>query len=376
MKNLWTLLPPLLSDSFGFLEVLRHTDGCGIVDDSGDFRLGRGHARGEGGEVPRHREPGKRTKNASLRICVSGADAQDVTIGTRDKLLEAFARARAQWDPAFALFTAGPCGAMIGTDLAELAEAVSTRYHLPAAAVDLTGQRTYDIGLSKTMEALAKLLSQGGEALPGTVNILGASSLDWAEEDVQNVGAWAESQGYRVLTQMGSHVTSAQLSRMGCAQQNLVVSASGLAAARYLQGVYGTPYLVAAPFGKGYPLAAPPETEEADVLIIAEQLTANAIRNALEANHIAKRVDVATFFTLDKALARKTDKRLRGEEAAARLLQCPQYKWILADPLLRPLLQRDCHWIDLPHRALNLYRESKGISLLGENLENWLNTVL
>ncbi|MGN0999768.1 MAG: hypothetical protein ACI4PO_09470, partial [Faecousia sp.] len=43
MKNLWTVLPPLLADNFGFLEAVNASDGCGVIDDSGEFRLGGGH---------------------------------------------------------------------------------------------------------------------------------------------------------------------------------------------------------------------------------------------------------------------------------------------------------------------------------------------
>lgn len=391
MKNLWTVLPPLLSDNFGFAEVIRNSDGCGVIDDSGDFRIGGGHGdrdghekrsgnrrHGEnkahhGGHGNNHNGRGRKGGKGTARVEVSGADSQDVTSGTREKLLQAFQSANDKYAPSFALFSAGPCGAMIGTDLAEIADTVAKEYHIPTAAVDLSGQKTYDVGLSRTTAVLAKLLAEDGEILPGTVNILGASALDWADEDVANIRLWAERQGYQVLAQPGGTVTADQLRRMGKAQLNLVVSVSGLAAAKHLQEKFGTPYIAASPFGIQKEMPKKPQEAMSDVLIIGEQFCANAVREALEGKHMAGSVDMATFFQLEKSLARSADKRLKGEDGARQLLNNPQYRVVIADPLLRPLLQRDCKWIDLPHRAMNTYSEVKGISLLGDHLDHWLD---
>lgn len=381
-------MPPLLSDNFGFIEVVKNSDGCGIIDDSGDFRLGGGHGGhgdhgGHGGRGGREGRPheehghhgrgGGKGGKGNSRVMVSGADAQDVTVGTREKVLEAFLAARERYAPEFALFSAGPCGAMIGTDLSEIAETVARDYRIPAAAVDLTGQKTYDAGISKTTEVLARLLAQDAEIIPGAVNILGASNLDWAAEDVSGVKLWAEQHGYHVLSQPGGTVTAQQLRQMGRAQLNLVATVSGLAAAKYLQNRFGTPYVAAAPFGVEYANLTQTETERADVLIIGEQFTANAIRKALEQKGMAKSADVATFFQMEKALSRSGDKRIRGEDGVRELLNSEKYRTVIADPLLRPLLQRDCKWIDLPHKALNSYGEVSAISLLGSNLDNWLD---
>ena len=33
MAGLWRMLPPLMADNFGFIEVINQTDGMGIIDD-------------------------------------------------------------------------------------------------------------------------------------------------------------------------------------------------------------------------------------------------------------------------------------------------------------------------------------------------------
>lgn len=428
MKNLWTVLPPLLADNFGFLEAVNASDGCGIVDDSGEYRLGGSHdghgghgghggrdrgGRGEGHRPPwaeqgeghrppwaeqgeGHRPPwagegregrphgGKR--GAGGRAVVSGASSEDVISGTRSRILEAFEDAKSRFDPKFVLFSAGPCGAMIGTDLEEIAETVTRESGLPAAAVNLTGQKPYDTGLSKTLEVMAKLLAKPMDREAGTVNLLGGSSLDWAPADVEQVKAWVESQGLQVLAQPGGKVTAAQLETMAKAQINLVTTVSGLAAARYLQSQFGTPYIAMTPFGstnctrvlEALETGRQPEMAlpgaPAEALIIGEQLTANAIRAQLEAAGIVKAADVATFYSLDKAMARPNDRRIRGEDGAQELLQSGGYRLILADPLLRCFAPSQSKWVDLRHRAFNTYgEENDAPALAAGNLDSWLN---
>ena len=405
MKNLWTTLPPLLSDNNGLIEVIQHTDGCAVIDDSGDFRLGGGHSHGgHGGRMGGGRRGGGDGgfggghggrgghgghggrgggKGGAARVAVSGASSQDVTTGTRDAMLDAFESARSRYNPNFVLLSAGPCGAMIGTDLKEIAETITAEYNLPAAAVDLTGQKAYDFGISRTVEAMAKLLAQPGDVIPGTLNILGATTLDWSASDMSEAFNWAAHQGWKIIAQPGGTTTADQLASMGKAQLNWVTTVSGLAAARYLQSTFGTPYVVGSPFGikqigklsdqmQAPCLPDPTEPVDVDTLIIGEQFAANALREALEIKGFAKGADVATFYQLDKTYARKGDRKIKGEADARALLNCGKYRLIVADPILRPLLKTDCEWIALPHKAMNPYGECTPVSLFGNKLDNWL----
>lgn len=417
MKNLWTVLPPLMSDSNGLIEVIKHTDGCAIIDDSGDFRMGGGHGGrggggdhgggpgghggrdwhghhggfggdygGRGGHGGHGGRGGGGKGRSDTRAVVSGASSQDVTTGTRDAILDAFQGARMRFDPNFVLLSSGPCGAMIGTDLNEIAETITAEYGLPAAAVDLTGQKTYDVGISKTIESMARLLAEPIEKVAGTINLLGATSLDWSAEDLNELKAWTEKQGYRILSAPGTAVTMDQLKQMGSAQINLVTTVSGLAAARYLQARFGTPFIAHAPFGvkqctkladllNSPCLPDPTEPFEVDTLIVGEQFAANALREALEGMGISKGADVATFYQLDKAYARKGDRKIKGEAGARELLNSGKYRLIAADPLLRPLLQQDCKWLDLPHRAMHSYSEGASLPLFGNKLDIWLDSI-
>lgn len=365
MKNLWMVLPPLLADNFGMIEALRHSDGCGVIDDSGDFRL----------SANRHEGP-------DTRVVVSAADNTDVITGTKKKLLERAEEITDRYRPAFLLFSAGPCGAMIGTDLGEAAEEFQNASGIPCGAVELTGQKTYDVGISKTLEAMGKLLAEEAEPEPGGVNLLGGTRLDWSEADLADVRRWIEGKGYHVIAQPGTEVRADELRRMARAERNVAVTVSGLALARYLEKTFGTPYTAFAPFG-GHACEAFPQAVESAAgeralmtLIVSEQLTGNAVRRVLEEFCPGETARVCTFYQLDKRTARAGDRRLQGEADIRELLASGEFKRVIADPMLRRFAPPGAAWIDLPHRALHTYGDCEMLSLLGSKCDEWLKNSL
>ena len=283
MAKLWKKLPPPMADNFGFIEVLNKTDGMGIIDDCSEYRTSAERRR-------RHRENGE----AQMRVVHTEIGPEDVVSGTRQKVLDAFEDSRRDLTPEFVLLSAGPCSAMIGTDLEEIAETIGQSSGIKAAAVKLSGHKAYDTGISETLLAMAKLLTKPGNICPGSVNILGATALDWQEENAGALRGWLESQdfsaamhttktsGGRFLAAMHTTKTSSEgflvamhttktssgrflvtadfggaeraenIARAAEAQVNLAVTVSGLAAAKYLKSRYGTPYIAAAPFGKSW----------------------------------------------------------------------------------------------------------------------------
>lgn len=362
MKNLWMFLPPLLADNFGMIEVLRQSDGCGVIDDGGAFRLGE----------DRHR-------SGDTRTTVSEPKNEDVVSGTKTKVLSAAREITERYRPAFLMFSAGPCGAMIGTDLGEIAEEYGKESGLPCGVSELTGQKTYDVGIYKTLEGMAKLLTEQAQPERGCVNLIGSTTLDWSQEDLAAVRRWMEEQGFRVLAQPGTSITAEQVRQMAKAEWNLVTSVSGLAMARYLEKRFGTPYLPLAPFGQVSCSAIlrrgqlePAADARVTTLIIGEQLAGNAIRATLEQCCPGETAQVYTFYQLDKKCARTGDKKLKGEAEVRALLAEGKFERVIADPLLRPFAAAGTRWIDLPHKALHTYGDCEKRSLFGAKCDAWL----
>ncbi len=350
MNNLYKYLTPFLADTFGFQEVIDVTDGMGILDDCSGYK-GR-VSRTDGAEP-----------YAGSRMVTSWIRMEDVISGTKAKLLESFRNSYREFDPAFVLIGTAPVASMIGTDLEDVAAAMTRESGIPAAPVELNGHKYYDQGISETLLALAKLLVQpAGEKIPGGINLIGGNAIDWTTRNVRDVRAWAEDSGFRVVSQWGARETAANLRQAAKAELNLVTAACGLAAAKWMGQEFDIPYVAAAPFGRswagqvcaalqsGVQPALPQSEEPAHVLILGEQLTSNAIRATLSLDYGIHGVDVATFFTFHKALAASGDKRVKSEDALKKLMQ--GYDLIFGDPDLRVLAPEGCHWIDLPHGAV------------------------
>lgn len=376
MNNLYKYLPPFLADTFGFQEVVDVTDGMGILDDCSGYK----------GRVSRtdvsEPYPGSRLVTSWIRM-------EDVIGGTKAKLLEAFRKSAPALDPAFVLVGTAPVASMIGTDLEDVADSITREGGVPAASVELNGHKFYDQGISASLLALAKLLVQpAAEKIPGGVNLIGGNAIDWTTKNVRDVRAWAEQNGFRVVSQWGARETAEHLRQAARAEVNLVTAACGLATAKWMEQEFGIPYVAAAPFGRswaaqaaaalknGVQPALPAFEGPAKILIVGEQLTANAIRATLALDYGICGVDAATFFTFQKGLGVPSDKRLKGEDALKNLLH-GGYDLVIADPDLRVLAPEDCSWIDLPHGAVCLECAPDAVPpLVGEGLNRWLDRVL
>ena len=173
---------------------------------------------------------------------------------------------------------------------------------------------------------------------------------------------------------------------MPAASMNVVLTVSGLKAAKYLHQQFGTPYVTMAPFGekwsellieriRGQQLIESdiPKEEDPQLLIVGEQLMANAIRETLMREYGIKRIQVASFYKLSKELAAPHDIRIRDEDDAKKIFGEGNYRMIIADPLLKMLSPKTVKWLDLPHKVFSLYGETKQLPmLLGKQLNEWL----
>lgn len=369
MRKLWKILPPLMADNFGFIETIRQTDGVGIIDDCGEYRLGR-----------------ERRGGPDIRVCHTKIASEDVVSGTRQKVLDTFEELQQRYHASFVLLSAGPCSAMIGTDLDEAAEQITKESGLPAIAVKLSGHKTYDEGISETLYGMASLLCEEQGTIPGSVNLLGANTFDLQTEMPEQIRGWFEAQGIHVIANFGGKETAENIKKAPAAAMNVVLTVSGLKAAKYLYQQFGTPYLAMAPFGKKWcelllegiqnkeqPKAHASMVGDAQVLIIGEQLMANAIRETLTREYGMERVQVATFYKLARELAEPQDVRIRDEEEAQELLGKSCFRLVIADPLLRLLAPNEVKWVDLPHNVFSLYGKPGRLpSLLGKQLNEWL----
>ena len=374
MKRLWTYIPPCMSDVLGFQDTMNNTEGLAIIDDAsgykpsrfaastqpqaeGGFRGGRGHG-GFGG----HGHGGGRGGFGGERKVVSTElEESDIVEGTMKKVMAAFRSAAAERTPKFVLLATAPCAAMIGTDLGEAAAKITEETGIPATALDLDGQKDYLYGIGKTLEAMGKLLLKPAAKRPGTVNLLGCNTVDWPPEQVAAAAEWIEGEGYTVLSRWGSPESHENLLAASAASANLVVNISGLRLAQYMEVTFGIPYVMGAPFGEGQcrdildqlmgagrELKRLTPVENPRILVLGEQLLANAIRHTLLKKGL-RGVKVASFFELSRNFDGVEGVKLNSEEELRTLLTAPGLELVLGSADYRlPETPASVKWIGLP----------------------------
>ena len=327
---------------------------------------------------------------------------EQVISGTDASLDEAAKKGIAELSPAFVLVTAGPCASMIGTDLEGAAERIQSSYQIPAAALKLDGMKDYTYGMSLTLEAMGKLLLSPAKKIRGSVNILGANSLDMEPSDYAAIKEWLEAKGYQVVSTWGMQAKATELAKAAAAEVNLVVNACGMRLARYMEEEFGIPYIVGAPYGRSeqeriltclkekktsgtFPEegSVTCDTNEADngkvvsgkrCLIVAEQFKAEALRQTLLAAG-ATEAAVFSFSEMDKSSKQAMDAKLIGEDDLKNRIDAFAPDLVFADPLYQAFAGESDQgkWIALSNPATF----SKGTSQapeqwFGPKLDQWL----
>lgn len=387
MKRLWTKIPPCMSDILGLQALMNNTDGVAIVDDASSYKPLR-YSQGGVGHPENRRGPGGRHNGyfGAQRIVSSEIREANVVTGTAEQVWTAVETGIEVFRPGFLLLATAPCAAMIGSDLGETADRIQEEYRIPAAAVNLDGQKDYLCGTGMALEAMGKLLLEKGDTRPGTVNLLGCNTVDWSEEMVGETEHWLASNGWQVLSRWGSRETTEHLKNASAAARNLVVNVSGLRLARYMEAELGIPYVVGAPFGADQcaqllaeletglsaPRREPPEGEP-EALVIGEQLAAGAIRRGLEQRGFAH-VRVCSFFEMDKGLMRPGDKKLVSEDELEAELRNGKLRAVFGDVDYR--MGSQVKWVPLPNQ-FNLAPSAllAPFSMTDGALDRWLDQV-
>lgn len=249
-----------------------------------------------------------------------------------------------------------PVPAVIGTDLHALARLIEQRHHIPAIAIDTDGTEAYDIGIEKTYAALfhrlARIPSRPTPRL-GTLGVLGATTLDYgadAETALANVlRANAKSLRLYGLSHDTAHYIDAAQN-----ERNLVIAPSGLRAAQWLQTTFGTPYDIADPLAGSLLVHLTLSRTVKNILILHQQITANALRTRLQPRYPDALITCATWFRQIGAITKPQDLKLREESDLPTLVAEKRYDLILGDLLYkRTLSHYSGTWIPLPHPAVS-----------------------
>lgn len=335
----------------------------------------------------------------------SGLDETDAMLGNDEKLINDVIKAATAMHPNFIAIAGGPVPMMIGTDFTGIAEVIEKRTGIPTFGFFTNGMNFYTYGAGLAFEALAKRFCKKDDEISNktgkvSVNIIGATPLDFCIKD--NMSAMRDlflKRGYKIVSVWAMGSSFEEIASSGNADVNVVVSACGLPAAKYLRGKFGIPYVVGIPIGNGasdelFSLinkAAEDKksrimtqiskvstqnikiNENAKVLIIGEQVYANSLRCCLYADYGFKNVRTLCPLDPDLSLLLSGDSTDDAEEDIENAIADNDI--IIADPLYKYLLPRGSKkcFIDMPHEAFSgrIYRNDSPC-IIGEAIHSHL----
>lgn len=303
-------------------------------------------------------------------IFISGLSEMDAILGSDDKLIHDVVSAAQQLSPKFIAICGTPVPMMSAVDFDAIAAIVENRTGIPTFGFATNGMHSYVQGAGMALSALARRFTVPvGEKLPGNVNILGATPLDFALSGTeQSIRAELAKHGFSVLSCWARGSTLEELSQAGRAQVNLVISSTGFAAAKALGEKFGTPYVVGLPVGcfgeqiyaaleqaiqtgeNQFPGAQRLRSETADLTIIGESVTMSSLAAAVSKKY-GKTVQVLCPLETPPELMRLADVFEPDEEYIEAILKSA--KAVAADPLYRYIVPKRVPFYELPHVAFS-----------------------
>ena len=363
MNHTSRIISTYSADVFGVCSALFELGGMIIMHD----------ASGCNSTYTTHDEP--RWYDMESMVYISGLSEMEAIMGDDEKLISDIVSAAEDLAPKFIAVAGTPIPTMTGFDFDAVAELIEERTGIPAFGFPTTGMNTYIHGAAMALEAIARRFADKtkGRTKELSANILGLTPLDFTVNGTDAaIVQFLEDAGYRVLSRWAMGSTLEELTQAGGAHVNLVVSSSGLGAAKALQELFGTPYVVGVPMGKDYAaqiqaaLAAAVSSGQSqfprsdlsggDILIIGEAVNSLSLASALELSTGTGTV-VLCQTECDQNCLRRKDLKLQSEEDIQQAMG--QARLVIADPLFRPICPPDVRFLELPVESFSgrLYRE-------------------
>ena len=383
MKQIASRISIYSADAFGVCSALYELGGLCVMHD----------ASGCNSTYNTHDEP--RWYDFDSMVYISGLSEMEAIMGDDQKFIDDIVYTAKELSPNFIAMAGTPIPTMIGTDFKAIANIIEKETKIPTFGFDTTGMHSYVSGAYKAFEALAKRFlkrndkesraeqkesvdKEGREHQNSRikVNILGVTPLDFSiNKSVEAMVDLLKENNFEVISTWAMGSSLEYIKNAGDADVNLVVSYSGMGAAKYMYENLNIPYVVGTPFGKEFAKKVIEDLKEvkstkenkisydnrkidkdAEITIVGESVMSESLAYAItkEKN---KTVNVISALETDEKLLLEGDKIAMYEDDIEKCLK--NSKTIIADPLYRPICQLDSNFISLPHEAFSgrIYRD-------------------
>ena len=364
MKQTARIISTYSADVFGVCSALFELGGMTVMHD----------ASGCNSTYTTHDEP--RWYDMDSMVYISGLSEMEAIMGDDEKLVQDIVSAARDLKPEFIAVAGTPIPTMTGFDFPAIAAMIQERTGIPALGFPTTGMNTYVHGASMALEAVARRFADRSAVKSEelSANILGLTPLDFSVNGSDgSIRTYLEEAGFRVISSWAMGSTLEQMAQAGTAHVNLVVSATGLGAAKALRELFGTPYVVGIPMGTAFSAALRSALRKAaatgenqfpvsslpggDIVILGEGITSVSLACGIELDcGAAARVLCTT--ECDNALLRSKDRMVTWEEEITDALRGA--KVIIADPMFRPICPEGARFVELPTEAFSgrIYRKN------------------
>ena len=328
-------------------------------------------------------------------VYISGLSEMEAIMGDDQKFIDDIVYTAKELSPNFIAMAGTPIPTMIGTDFKAIANIIEKETNIPTFGFDTTGMHSYVSGAYKAFEALAKrFLKRNDKESRGEkkesidkesreakntiikVNILGATPLDFSiNKSVEAMVDLLKENNFEVISTWAMGSSLEYIKNAGDADVNLVVSYSGMGAAKYMYENLNIPYVIGTPFGKEFAKKVISDLKEvkstkenkisysnreidkdAEITIVGESIMSESLAYAISKEK-NKTVNVISSLETDEKLLLEGDKIAMFEDDIEKCLK--NSKTIIADPLFRPICPLDSNFISLPHEAFSgrIYRD-------------------
>ena len=383
MKQIASRISIYSADAFGICSALYELGGLCVMHD----------ASGCNSTYNTHDEP--RWYDFDSMVYISGLSEMEAIMGDDQKFIDDIVYTAKELSPNFIAMAGTPIPTMIGTDFKAIANIIEKETNIPTFGFDTTGMHSYVSGAYKAFEALAKrFLKRNDKDSRGEkkesidkesreakntiikVNILGATPLDFSiNKSVEAMVDLLKENNFEVISTWAMGSSLEYIKNAGDADVNLVVSYSGMGAAKYMYENLNIPYVIGTPFGKEFAnkviedLKEVKSTKEnkisydnrkidkdAEITIVGESIMSESLAYAISKEK-NKTVNVISSLETDEKLLLEGDKIAMFEDDIEKCLK--NSKTIIADPLFRPICPLDSNFISLPHEAFSgrIYRD-------------------
>lgn len=346
MKGLHKIIYPFAPDQSGAVSVLYELGGLIVVCDAG----------GCAGNICGFDEP--RWMNQKAAVFSAGLRDMDAILGRDELMVDKMADAVSKLDVSFAAVIGTPVPATIAADYRAIKNMAEKKCGIPVLTIDTNGIRWYDRGEEKAYKALFETFADDEEAgkgvICGTAGVIGAAPLDTGMTRPDELKAGLKKQGFEnaVCYCLGSGLSDVK--KAGRMEKNIVVSPSGLSAAKYLEKRFGTPYEACFPLDEDlFSGSGAEKLSGKRILIIHQQIFANAVRERIRES-VSADIDAATWFMQKKELKEEGDFVLKSEDQFVDLLKKDAYDVIICDrSFWKAGKYFGGEFIDLPHFAVS-----------------------